>query len=174
MRNDLLRQDLPSRAPITQTCSLDHRHPKHIALGRARIARAHPRLDRQRLYSGAIAPLKALLNRDRARNRRCGALERHHQAIACVLHLASARLANGFPQQPEMLLSQLLGNDRPDSRLKLCGAHQVGDQDRDGLNSRAAHALIIRPSAELRGEATRCSLLRAARESRLMPAGKVR
>ena len=51
-----------------------------------------------------------------------------------------------------MLLPQLLGNDRPDSRLKLRGAHQVGDQDRYRLNACAPHAHIIRlPAYSRRG-----------------------
>ena len=141
----LLRKDLSGRASIAHTCRLDHGHPEDVAVGGARVARTQTCLDQQRLCGGAVAPLEALLNRDRTRDRRRGAVKSHHHAIPRVLHLTSAGLADGLPQQLELLLSQLLGNERSDSGLQLRGAHQVGDQDRDGLNARAAHAPIIPP-----------------------------
>src|SRR5438067_1092012 len=119
MRDELLREDLPSRAAIAQACRLDHRHPEDIALRRTRITCTHTRLDQQRLRGGAVAPLKALLNQDRTRDRRGGALKRHHEPIPRVLHLPAPSLADNLAQQPEMLLPQVLGNYRPDSRLKL-------------------------------------------------------
>src|SRR6202011_3810522 len=93
IRDDLLREDLSSRASIAQPCRLDHGHPEDIALRRTRIAQTHARLDQQRLLGGTVAPLEALLNRDRTRDRRRGAGKRHHQTIARVLHRTSARLA---------------------------------------------------------------------------------
>ena len=103
------REDLASLGVCAQPRRLDDRLAKKVALLLGRLARREADSDRKGTYGPAVMALDALLHPDGAGEGTAQAGERHHQAVAQVLHLRPARSAHGGAQEREVFLANLIG-----------------------------------------------------------------
>src|SRR5271165_5864049 len=106
--HEVVDDDLSAVCMGAQPRGLDHGLAEIVAVLGRRVTEAHADTHSELLLCAAIARLEGLLHCDRARYRLGGAREHHHEPVAQILDLPSARALERPTKQCEVLLAQLL------------------------------------------------------------------